>query len=132
MNTSFLDDLDREIADRAEQLSKLRAAREQLADVLGVPRASNTPSDPSGIKSSGSDSSGDDDADEEDGGTQASTEAATHCGVAYRGDCAGELRGASCPSCGETYTRCTTHNRGQGTVAGLLARHQERCGGGMG
>lgn len=130
MNADIIDKIDREIDATALRLDRLRQARATLAELLPV-EARDTPSDPSSIKSSGSDSSGDGDTNEEDGGIQAGTEAATHCDVAYRGDCAGELRGASCP-CGETYTRCATHNRGQGTVAGLLARHRERCGGGVG
>lgn len=112
---SIIEGLDREIADRAEQLDKLREARDVLAEALSLSSSSNenrhTPSRPSGTKSSGGDRS------------RGQREEGT-CGRSAAGGCSSDIRTSTCETCGEAFARCGAHNNGRGSISALLTRHR--------
>ena len=109
---AIIEVLDREIAERAGQLDKLREAREVLAEALLSNEARHTPSRPSSTRSSGSDRS----RGKVEGGT---------CSKVTAGGCSSDIRTAACDICGEAFARCGAHNNGRGSVSALLTRHRD-------
>lgn len=136
MTNPILEEIDREISEREQQLDKLREARDTLADALeGVvspPPAlktkrkrkarRDTPSRPSSKRSSGGDRSRGRKA--RGGGANGANGHGGSCERAGAGGCTGDLRTETCAECGEHWARCAQHSRGPGHPAKVLARHQ--------